>query len=76
MTFKIEKEIPIPKKIGGNGRLSKYPYKDMDIGDSFFVEKQGVRGKAVQSGYHFARKHGKKFTARPVEGGVRIWRVE
>jgi hypothetical protein len=35
-TFPLEKDVPIPKAKGGAGLL-KYPWLDMEIGDSFVV---------------------------------------
>ena len=84
--FKIEKGIPIPPKAqrGGNsaGRLGIYPWKEMEVGDSFFIPA-GSRGEArvIQLRVGSAAKnqwtnHGRVITTRTMEGGVRVWRVE
>lgn len=86
--FTIEKGIPIPQNAG---RKSKYPFSDMKVGDSFFVE-----GKTAAGLYASCRKASEKldakFIARTVsedvweeddEGdtvektleGVRVWRT-
>jgi hypothetical protein len=69
--FAIEKGVPIPlpKKAG------KYPWRTMEVGDSFFVANVGHKDFATNASQ--ARKRtGFKFTLRKVEGGVRIWRIE
>jgi len=71
----IEKEVPAPDVTGRKGPPRKYPFADMEIGDSVFVEGENSQGRAALA----ARAHGnfkqKKFAARTQEGGVRIWRV-
>jgi hypothetical protein len=47
----------------------------MQIGDSFLVP-DGSLSKVCNASYREWKKTGKKFTARVVEGGVRVWRVE
>jgi len=72
--FKIEKGVPVPLKKGRN-RSSKYPFKDMEIGDSFHVV--GMKRGALGSRAVFYRKEhpGWDFTVRTVDGGTRIWRI-
>lgn len=70
----IETNVPMPKA-NGKGRPAKYPFGEMDIGDSVFIEGQAVGGSAYLSAMQHARLHSKKFTGRTVEGGLRIWRV-
>ena len=62
-------EIPVKQKVG------KYPYALMQPGDSFLVP-DGSLSKVCNASYREWKKTGKKFTARVVEGGVRVWRVE
>ncbi len=46
--FEIEKGLPIPAYIRGNGlKGSKYPFAKMEIGDSFFVPVKGIMGNPV-----------------------------
>ena len=69
--FKIEKDVPIPGK--SVGRRCKYPFKDMEVGDSVLLPMQI---KQVHSRlYHCRHQLGFKFTARSSEGGVRCWRI-
>lgn len=72
--FKIEKNVEFPRN-----PASKYPFLDMEIGDSFFVsvdrecEKSYTGQRITNSGRMVT---GYKFSYRKVEGGVRIWRVK
>lgn len=70
MSTLIEKGIPIPEA----RTSSKYPFHEMEVGDSFFVEKAGL-----QSVYSILTRTNKKhapkhWISRTVDGGVRIWR--
>lgn len=76
--FLIEKNIPITKHI----RKSKYPFKDMDIGDSFIISEEysdhelrlksnAARRWLKSSGTNY------KFTLRKTEDNkIRIWRIK
>lgn len=70
--FKIEKGVEIPRKGRGRGRPSKYPWADMEVGDSFRVpnRKHPPNPPCKQLGA------GKKFVSRPTDDGYRIWRVK
>lgn len=81
--YKVDKDVPIPENRGRRFGTSVYPFRDMAIGDSFFVpatspEEQVVIGKRIaSSGTNKAlRKDGMYFTVRKVEGGVRCWRAK
>jgi len=69
----IDKDVPIPEQ---SDRRTKYPFADMQVGDSFAVpEKQG-RG-AFTAAVNWSRRHNNaKFTYRRLSDGTyRIWRV-
>jgi hypothetical protein len=71
--LKIEKKVPLPvlRKKGP----TKFPWLEMQVGDSFFVPE----GNLVNLRSNASRASGvyqKTFTARAVEGGVRVWRVK
>lgn len=67
MDFKIEKGLPIEKW----NRESKYPFREMEVGDSF-VAPESLRFKASQYGKNL----GMKFSTRKLpDGTVRIWRI-
>jgi hypothetical protein len=73
--IEIDKGIPMPAK----GWVKKYPFKDMHMGDSFFVEENEQNGNsnAIQRRLSVAAQGYKpnKFSVRQVEGGVRVWRT-
>lgn len=69
MTIQIEKGVPIP---GGN--KYKYPWREMEVGDSFFVA--GKTSATLNNSRVNAQKSTRfKFKLKNVEGGVRVWRV-
>lgn len=80
MTFTIEKGIPPPEDKPKT--RNKYPFKEMEIGDSFFVQtsddedERTVRNKIGTAARGAKWRTGMKFVTRAVEGGVRVWRVE
>ncbi len=75
MTFKIETGIEIPGRKGGRSG-SKYPFAQMDIGQSFLVGSD-VKVSTVRSAIGaFTKTHPDfKFAVRDTEDGVRVWRV-
>ncbi len=80
--FKIEKDVPIPSlRRGPKAGTRKYPFAQMEIGDSLLIPGNGDQRQAV-SIYNYIgvyRKRGElkaKFTARMVDGGIRVWRIE
>jgi len=70
--IKIEKGIPAPK--ANRGARTLYPWREMEVGDSFLIpfatdgKRRGI--------YSCASRLGIKIATRTVEGGVRIWRIE
>ena len=85
--IEIESGIPIPAKgtTRGNsnsGRKAIYPFKDMAVGDSFFVPtKNGKTPAQTRNGitgtiaHHTKVYPGRRFASRLVEGGARFWRT-
>jgi hypothetical protein len=51
---------------------AKYPFKDMKVGDSFFVP--GATGRSTL--YSCARHYGVAVAVRRVDGGLRVWRIK
>ncbi len=79
--FEIEKNIPIDVK---HKKGSKYPFKDMEVGDSFLVttkhekEKFIVRAAAYAFAAYYKKKTGNviKFKTSCVENDdIRVWRI-
>jgi hypothetical protein len=75
MSFEIEKDHVVPASVTGIGRREKYPWSQMEVGDSFFVANGELR-KVAGAACHAGRRANKKFVVRAVEGGVRAWRYE
>lgn len=78
--FKIEKSVPIPQidpRFDGStlGSTPLYPFKDMQVGDSFFVPKS-VSKKAFAAARVHKHRHKVGFIMRPYGDGYRIWRTE
>ena len=73
---KIDKDFPIPEMHGG--RWSKWPWRDMKIGDSFFMPGKTII-KASREAWAAHHRINMKFACRTVTEngvkGVRIWRV-
>ena len=62
--------VPLPPS---HGRLFKYPYLQMAIGDSFFATRKHLNV------YTWTKTSGFKFTQRRVKEngveGLRVWRI-
>jgi len=80
--FKIEKNIELPPQ---RGSISIYPFKDLQIGDSFFVEGDKKKAGNVRGCMQwFKNRYGVVLTTRYREEnqnsktvvGVRVWRIE
>jgi hypothetical protein len=69
--YEIEKNVALPPE---PNTLGIYPWRELEIGDSFFVKdkkKNNISNMASQAGKRMARK----FTIRAMEGGIRVWRT-
>ena len=76
--FVIEKDVPLPERAlnGGSGR--RYPWREMEIGDSVLIPcgKGEDPGKVVaRLGNSLAYAAPKKFTRKRENDGVRVWRI-
>jgi hypothetical protein len=73
--IEIEKNIPLSPRWA---HQTKYPFAQMEVGDSFFVRQTEANKASVYSSIRWARdKFGFRFTAHADNdnGGVRVWRV-
>jgi len=71
--MKIDSGIKLMKD-EGRGRPNKYPFGEMEVGDSFPVpEGDGFRSRCAASAY--GKRYSMKFSVRKYEGGYRCWRV-
>ncbi len=70
MTFKIDKDAPLPDRL-----RDKYPWNDMDVGDSFLVPLIHLgRIRAAMGARNWRDKHVRHFMMRTTEEGIRVWR--
>lgn len=67
----IDKGIPFPEKAD---RVSRYPFREMEVGESFFVAGGNVKSLAAQCS-RWGKIQGKTYGARRVDAGVRVWRL-
>ena len=77
MNYKLEKGIPIPEKHSWHGtrRHAKYPFKTMDVGDSFEFPVK-LRKKITAAASYHGSAHGRKISIRRVSNAkARAWRV-
>ena len=64
----IDKGVPIP---------ARYPFADMQIGDSFAVPPTIKRSAINVAAMRYGRRHGMRFTVRQVaDKTFRCWRIE
>jgi hypothetical protein len=80
--IKIEKGIPLPPGRGGPSRV-KYPFKDMEVGDSFvalladssaadLLRLQGSLGNCAKAAIGPSKIATRKL---PDGSGFRVWRI-
>jgi hypothetical protein len=84
MAFVIEKDIAIPESTRPSARSSKYPLRDMEVGDSFFIPNVSTEEelKKARGAIASAAKTAKcKTTTRPMADektgvlGLRVWKA-
>lgn len=72
MKIEIEKDIPLGTKIN---RESKYPFRKMEIGDSFGIPLN-AQGSVKRIAWAQSRKLGMSFVVRRQPDGLyRCWRI-
>lgn len=64
----VEKSVPVP-----SGK-KRYPYKEMEVGDSFFVDSGKIQ-TVCNANYRASKRLGMTFMARKEGEGVRVWRT-
>lgn len=75
----IERGIPVPAHGGGPNRR-RFPFPDMEVGDSFLVpwreSESKTRSNISNAMAAYKLRHAPKdFTSRKTDGGVRVWRI-
>lgn len=76
MEIKIDKNVPMPD---GVNRETKWPFADMEVGDSFFAPGH-TSNQMTNAAAHWRKKNGWSFSCRNTEEegvkGARVWRVK
>lgn len=76
MSIKLDHHIPLPasgRKAFGNTSL--FPFRAMNVGDSFAVP-YGLHDKVSQSSAYFRKAYGIRVTVRKMpDGSYRCWRI-
>lgn len=67
--FKIEKGIPAPAKRG------KYPFAEMEVGDSFLVPGAATSAEISSAVSYRKNRYQEQYICRSVDGGLRVWRI-
>ncbi len=71
----LDKNVPLIKKVH-SGRPSKYPWREMKVGDSFLFPK-GLSVSAAYAATRYAKNGmGIKVTIRQTDEGLRVWRIK
>lgn len=71
--MQIDKDIPMPPP---RGRHTKYPFRDMEVGDSIAVAAE-ERDRIVSAASYFGKRNAAfRFTVRRHNGAYRLWRIE
>lgn len=79
--MKIEKGVPLPKRIANRVSIGPLPLKDLNVGDSILIDCVKDEVKRVLHSIRvrlarFSKLNPKyKFSSSQDKGGIRIWRV-
>ena len=74
-TIVIESGLPVPEKKKPRGRPRKYPFPQMKVGDSIYLEGAVRRGTEHRAAKKYAQDNDIVIATRVVPGGIRIWRI-
>ena len=70
----IQKGIPVPKR--AFGRTCRYPWHEMEVGDSFLFPVNVSPSFCYGAASRASQTYGKKFVVRKTTEGFRCWRVQ
>lgn len=79
--IEIDRDVPLPAGApAAGGRPEIYPWRKMEVGDSFLYPMgtdapKVVSRVAAKRAHDAGRRSGRKFSCRREAGGVRIWRT-
>lgn len=66
--MKIDKNVPMP------GAANKYPFRDMEVGDSFLVDGDAVKTRGAATAW--GKVNNKRFSLKNTAEGYRCWRIK
>jgi hypothetical protein len=69
--IEVVNDVPFPV---GRSRIG-WPHEGMQVGESFFVDNQTLVA-VCNANQRYAKKLGMRFTAKKVDGGIRVWRIK
>lgn len=70
LAHKIEKGIPAPYRVRDR---AKYPFAEMEVGDSFLTKEDRTRVSGAASLY--GKRHGRRYSVSMTAEGLRVWRL-
>jgi len=73
--MKIDKGIPYTKSKGQHWN-QKYPWVDLEIGDSVLTKETDINSSAITAARVHAHRSGKKFRTSRENTFIRVFRVE
>jgi hypothetical protein len=74
MTYRIEKNVPLPESRGKAKSELRVVMESMEVGDSIVIPRTEIgRAEGVMN---TVRAAGKRFATRVINEGIRIWRRE
>lgn len=80
--YEIDKNIPLSPKRPPIHRTSKYPWDEMEVGDSFLVRfgdkktKRSVQSTVVGAVVYRQKHSEHRYTTRALDEGIRVWRIK
>lgn len=74
--IKVETNVPMPTVIPGRNSKARYPWREMEVGQSFVFPDDVSYDAAYQGAYYANYKlKPKKFRVARHEGVIRCWRL-
>lgn len=72
--MKVERKVEIPPRTKG----LKYPWDELKVGDSFFVDQKVTSNGMYSCAANYNRRAKKpiKISVRKEGNGIRVWRVK
>jgi len=75
-TAKVQKDVKVRKNVPMPEPRSSYPWRSMDIGDSFLFPDSYHIYSARSACYLAMKRTRRKFQVRETKEGLRCWRIK